>query len=206
MSLSIVGHRAEVRAQSRAAREKLSDSWHIEANQQRTQFLRQVLAKRKHVASYLSIPPEPDTITFVESWSYPVLVPALKHYGHTKIPQWAPLKARTSVATQTVEGWHGIPEPTTKPVTRIENVDAIVVSALAVDSAGNRIGTGGGWFDRALANLKPSCLKVCLVNSFEVMERIVPLAHDIPVDVVITELGIMWANISTSVATVPARK
>lgn len=190
MSLTIGGHRAEVRAQSRAAREKLSDSWHREANERRTAFLRQVLATRQHVASYLSIPPEPDTIAFIESWPYPVLVPALKNYGRTKTPQWAPLKAGTPVAAQTVEGWHGIPEPTTEPVTNLKDVDAIVVSALAVDGEGNRIGTGGGWFDRALAVLPASCLKVCLVNSFEVMERIVPLAYDIPVDVVITELGI----------------
>lgn len=191
MSLTIGGHRAEIRAQCRAAREELSESWQREANQQRTALLRQALGARRRIASYLSIPPEPDTIDFIEAWPYPVLVPVLKNFGRTKTPKWAQLAPGKPVADQTAPGWLQIPEPLGEPVDSLNNLEAIVVSALAVDTEGNRIGTGGGWFDRALAGLPASCLKVCLVNSFEVMDEIEPLAYDIPVDVVITELGII---------------
>lgn len=58
------------------------------------------------------------------------------------------------------------------------------------DSAGYRLGYGGGYFDRTLASLakKPTVIGVALEQAR--LETIYPQAWDIPVDFVVTELGV----------------
>ncbi|WP_448631407.1 5-formyltetrahydrofolate cyclo-ligase [Cellulomonas soli] len=65
--------------------------------------------------------------------------------------------------------------------------------ALAVDTAGTRLGQGGGWYDRALAHARPGVRTVALVYPEELYEAGVrPLPrepHDRRVDAVATPDG-----------------
>lgn len=83
---------------------------------------------------------------------------------------------------------YGIPIPLDGP-----NLvpDVVLLPLLAFDGQGFRLGYGGGYFDRTLAALvpRPSAIGV----SFELsrVADIRPQAHDLPLDAVVTEAGIV---------------
>jgi len=63
----------------------------------------------------------------------------------------------------------------------------ILTPALAIDHSGNRLGQGGGCYDRALARRRPDALVVAIVNDQEYVPEPLPRDdHDVPVDAVIT--------------------
>jgi 5-formyltetrahydrofolate cyclo-ligase len=63
----------------------------------------------------------------------------------------------------------------------------ILAPALAIDHSGNRLGQGGGCYDRALARRRADAVIVAIVNDQEYAASPLPHdAHDVPVDAVIT--------------------
>ncbi|MEP7766036.1 5-formyltetrahydrofolate cyclo-ligase [Sanguibacter sp. 25GB23B1] len=84
------------------------------------------------------------------------------------------------------------PEPSTPSLgpEALELADVVIAPALAVDSSGNRLGQGGGWYDRALAHTRPGVKVIALVFPEEIYDAAVrPLpqqAHDRPVHGVAT--------------------
>ena len=69
--------------------------------------------------------------------------------------------------------------------------DVVVAPLVGYDCAGFRLGYGGGFYDRTLAALpsKPRVLGVGYTLS--AMRTIYPQAHDIPMDVLVTEEGLI---------------
>jgi 5-formyltetrahydrofolate cyclo-ligase len=70
---------------------------------------------------------------------------------------------------------------------------AILVPCVAVDHAGQRLGRGGGGYDRLLPQVRRlgwSIVGVC--HSPHFLERIPVEVHDQPVDAVLTELAFTW--------------
>jgi len=80
------------------------------------------------------------------------------------------------------------------PVPRATEVlvpDVLLVPPVGIDAQGFRLGYGGGYFDRTLAVLERK--PVCIATAFE-LSRIVslhPQAHDVRMDFVVTETGIV---------------
>lgn len=68
----------------------------------------------------------------------------------------------------------------------VRAASVLIVPAVAVDRSGNRLGRGGGSFDRALARLSPSALVVALLYDSEVVDRLPAEPHDRRVDAAIT--------------------
>ncbi len=69
--------------------------------------------------------------------------------------------------------------------------DVIIVPTLGFDKTRNRLGLGGGWYDKFLAT-QPEALKVGLAfNSGLVENGLEPESHDISLDKIITEQGII---------------
>lgn len=81
----------------------------------------------------------------------------------------------------------GMPIPTSGLRGQIDRVDAVFVPAAAVDRDGNRLGWGKGYYDRFLAGLDPSTFVVAVVFDADILAEIPAEAHDIGVDVIITE-------------------
>lgn len=74
---------------------------------------------------------------------------------------------------------HGIPTPAAK-------IDAVLVPLLAFDKQGNRVGYGGGFYDRFLVTCRTDCKKIGL-SFFEMEEKIDDLdENDVPVNLIIT--------------------
>lgn len=63
-------------------------------------------------------------------------------------------------------------------------IDMMIVPALAVDKKGNRLGRGGGSYDRALDSF--SGFSVALVYEDEVLEELPTEEHDVPVRLLLT--------------------
>ena len=84
--------------------------------------------------------------------------------------------------------WRVTGTPTTLGLNAIHAAEVIVAPALAVDRTGNRLGQGGGSYDRALARRHSDALIVVLLHDDELLPAdAVPVdAHDIAVDVVVT--------------------
>lgn len=71
--------------------------------------------------------------------------------------------------------------------------DVLLMPVNAFDAAGYRLGYGGGYFDRTLAELAQQSLKPLTIGiGFELarVPSIFPAAHDMPLDAVVTELGL----------------
>jgi len=89
-------------------------------------------------------------------------------------------------------GTWGIPEPQrdrVRPLT-LEEIDLLITPGAAFDQRGKRIGYGGGFYDGVLTSFqKPS---VALAYAVQMVEEVPTVSgHDQPVDIIITEEGIM---------------
>jgi 5-formyltetrahydrofolate cyclo-ligase len=100
--------------------------------------------------------------------------------------------------TQLIENRWGIPEPVNSGQQRSdvsaatvrrfgsEQLDVVLVPLLAFDLRGHRVGYGGGYYDRFLAECRPNCLKIGL-SLFEPVELIDDIeGTDVLVDACIT--------------------
>lgn len=91
--------------------------------------------------------------------------------------------------TDTEPGSKGILEP--KECLNECNTDGfsvIMVPGVAFDRQGRRLGWGAGYYDRFLAGAGRGALKIAPAFSFQVLDALPGLPHDVPVDVVVTEL------------------
>jgi len=67
--------------------------------------------------------------------------------------------------------------------------DVIIVPLLAFDADGRRLGLGGGWYDRFLAN-QPQALTIGLAYEAQRVATVPTEPHDMPLDAVVTEAAI----------------
>lgn len=70
-----------------------------------------------------------------------------------------------------------------------EQFDAVVVPIIAFDEHLNRLGFGGGWYDRFLAT-QPNALIIGLAYDFQRIDRLPTEPHDIPMMVIVTDLAV----------------
>ena len=71
--------------------------------------------------------------------------------------------------------------------------DTIVMPLVGFDEAGFRLGYGGGYYDRTLAQLGGGCRTVGVGFESARLPTIHPQPHDAPLDAIITEAG-LWAR------------
>ena len=75
-------------------------------------------------------------------------------------------------------------------------LDVIICPLTAIDKHGNRMGMGGGFYDRTLGksyrsgNKKP--LKIGWCYDFQVVEQLERQSWDVPLDAIITPSGLRW--------------
>jgi len=92
-------------------------------------------------------------------------------------------------------GYKGIPEPVSSlresKVLSPECLDVVIVPGAVFDRVGNRLGYGGGYYDRFLAQAAPQAVRIGLAYSGQLVDRIPALSHDVPMDVLITEKEVL---------------
>ena len=94
----------------------------------------------------------------------------------------------TDPTTDLVPGRYDIPEPREglAPVDPAV-IDVVIVPGSAFDRAGGRIGYGGGFYDGFLRRLRPAAPRIGIGFEAQLVERVPREAHDLCVDLVVTE-------------------
>ena len=85
-------------------------------------------------------------------------------------------------------GWRDLREPPAagrRPL-RPSALDVLVVPGVGFDAAGNRLGYGGGHFDRLLARIRRGAVVVGVALDEQICTAIPTEAHDRRVDVIVT--------------------
>lgn len=92
------------------------------------------------------------------------------------------------------EGPYGILEPVTPTPVDPAIIDLWIVPGIAFDARGYRVGHGGGYFDAFFAAHPTDAPKVAVAYSLQIVDSVPAAAHDVPVDMVVTENGILAAK------------
>ncbi len=82
------------------------------------------------------------------------------------------------------KGYANIPEPIADEPIADDKTALVLMPGLAFDPEGNRMGYGGGFYDKFLA-AEPDHPTLALCYDFQMLPHLETEAHDIPVDVVL---------------------
>jgi 5-formyltetrahydrofolate cyclo-ligase len=150
------------------------------------------------VAAYLSTGSEPGTlqlIAWLAAHRIRVLLPVLSSLpdGSSRTsPAWAPYEGPDALRI----GPHSILEPTSEPVPseQLPEAEVIICPGLAANREGDRLGRGGGWYDRALRHASSSAPVWVLLNVDEVLETVPTHPWDRRVDAIVTPAGMIMCE------------
>lgn len=78
-----------------------------------------------------------------------------------------------------------IEEPTGQDTVSPDEIELVVVPAVAYDRKGNRLGRGKGFYDRLLAETRAT--KIGVAYEFQMLDEIPAEPHDVRMDMVITQ-------------------
>jgi 5,10-methenyltetrahydrofolate synthetase len=87
------------------------------------------------------------------------------------------------------EDAYGIPKPKDTPQFEPQ---LLLVPCVGYGPRGYRLGYGGGFYDRTLAELRPKPVTVGLAYSHGHVPWLQPEPHDVPLDVIVTDEGVVW--------------
>jgi 5-formyltetrahydrofolate cyclo-ligase len=98
-------------------------------------------------------------------------------------------------ATELAKGYKGIPEPLPLVAAirqvSVDQIDVAVIPGAVFDRSGYRLGYGGGYYDRFLAEQAPQALRIGLTFALQVVEALPVCTHDVPVDILVTETEVL---------------
>jgi len=149
----------------------------------------------RRIACYLSNDGEIDTKPVIERiWRMrkTCYLPVLSRLSHDRL--WF---APAEPGMELTPNRFGIPEPVvqTRDLVRVQELDLVLMPLVGFDDRGNRLGMGGGFYDRSLEFLrhrahwrKPHVLG--LAYDFQRINGLEPDAWDIPLQGVVTDRAV----------------
>ncbi|NLL30371.1 MAG: 5-formyltetrahydrofolate cyclo-ligase [Clostridiales bacterium] len=143
----------------------------------------------RNIFTYISFGDEINTIKLIER--------ALKDNKNISVPKTY-RETRTMNAIfipclkELKENHMGILEPIDDSIViKKEDIDLIIVPGAVFDKDFNRIGYGGGYYDRYLEDIAYKNNKVVLAYDFQIVDKIEKEEHDVKVDIIITDKQIL---------------
>ncbi len=176
----------ELRHDIRLKRAELTLRWIDESSRAAVAFLRELdlFQNAETIACFLSKPFEVQTQPFIErclTEGKRVCVPrnVESHLGY----EWSWIRPGDAWR----DGPWRIAEPAHYLPVDDKEIDLAIVSAVAVDRQGNRLGHGGGNYDRLLQRVTGT--RLALIFDFQRVDEVPAEPHDVPVNRVVTETG-----------------
>ena len=187
--------RAKIRAEIRNTRKNLSNNQQIIAAQSlKMNFIQHLKSEKttnsKHIAIYLSNDGELDTSLLIkELWSlnHTVYLPIIHPFNGANL-----LFQRYEKNSPMRANRYGILEPklNCSQICPLPALDYLLMPLVAFDKQGNRLGMGGGFYDRTLARLheqnwqKPQLIG--LAHECQKVEALPIESWDVPLKTIIT--------------------
>ena len=154
---------------------------------------------RRRFAFYFPVGNEVDLLDLMyHAWSFrkQTFLPVLARF-----PKGSLWWIEHTESTPMYENRFGIPEPhhpAHSRRTKLRSLDMIFMPLVAFDSKGNRMGMGGGFYDRSLKNCyrinspwhRP--IRMGVAYSWQEVDTIPTEKWDIPLDAIATESGVTW--------------
>jgi len=135
------------------------------------------------IACYVSIKNEMDTQAFIQK--------ALGEGKQVGVPVTKPggiMNFQTIAELGDLQPVHfGLLEPSadSKKVILPETFDWVIVPGIAFDRCGHRVGSGGGYYDRFMAQTE--AVWIGLAYAFQIVDQVPVEPHDLAMDVIVTE-------------------
>jgi 5-formyltetrahydrofolate cyclo-ligase len=97
----------------------------------------------------------------------------------------------------------GIPEPRDAVTVTATQMDVVLLPLLAFDARGNRLGTGGGWYDTTFSFLRELArparpLLVGVAYAFQQVDALPAESWDIPLDYIATDTALIECTAETA--------
>ena len=145
------------------------------------------------IALYAALPEELDTTPLIEiacRRGCRIYLPRIDRHSLGRKMQFVEMSTRQR------SNRLGIIEPEGSRIIGARWLDVVFLPLVGFDSHGVRLGTGGGYYDRAFAFRRWRTVwhtprLVGLAYSFQQVDQIIPAAHDVLLDAVVTEKGVV---------------
>lgn len=136
---------------------------------------------------YLNFGDEIDTRSLIDKWlgeNRRVYVPVMKPKTRILVPVRIDHNFRDLPTNS-----FGIQEPPLQggETALLDDLDLVIVPGLAFDREGNRLGYGGGYYDRLLPQLRVDAKTIAMGYAFQVIEQVPVGPYDYPIQTLITE-------------------
>lgn len=138
-----------------------------------------------HILMYHSLPDELSTHSFLKKWcdSKAFYLPRVNGVDLDILPYE---ESRLELGAFHIE------EPSGTDTVSADEIELVVVPAVAYDRRGNRLGRGKGFYDRLLGSIRAT--KIGVAYEFQVVDEIPAEPHDVPMDMIITPSGCTIVN------------
>lgn len=155
----------------------------------RTQLLK-LTGRYEHIGIYVSKDDETDTRRLIQL--------LLSQGKRVSVPRCSATEQRPTLEfyqilslEECLPSRFGLLEPVPQPcrLTNPADIELMIVPLVAFDEKHNRIGYGRGYYDSVLAEF--AGLKVGLGYELQKIDEFEPEAHDVPLDVIITEREVL---------------
>lgn len=168
--------------------DSLSDSFVCSASKlfANSLFTLPMVETANNIFCYASVQNEPSTLLFIEN--------CLSSGKNIFVPKCLPNRAMVAVKIDSLQelscGCYGLLEPLqTTIICPPQQLDIIIAPCIACDTKGTRLGHGGGYYDRYLAEVQ--CPTICLCYEALLQKSLPSDSLDIPVDYIVTEKRVL---------------
>lgn len=172
--------KSEIRRKIKALRTMMSDMEKVCAAEEVFSRLEETAAFQmaEHILMYHSLPDELSTHAFLRKWN------RIKKFYLPRV-NGVNLEILPYDESRLELGSFHIEEPTGSDTVDPDEIELIVIPAVAYDRSGNRLGRGKGFYDRLLATT--SATKIGVGYEFQLVDSLPAEPHDVPVDIIVTQ-------------------